>query len=52
MTSFRGRLDWLIAPVHGLVTIKSAHMLSYLLVTYGSLTQFLEPSPLSILLGV
>jgi len=52
MTSFRGRLDWLTAPVHGLVAIESAHMLSYLLVAYGSLTQFLEPSFLGILSGV
>jgi len=50
--SFHGHLDWLTIPVHGSVAIESAHMLSYLLVTYGSLTQFLEPSFLSILLGI
>jgi len=48
-TSFRGRLDCLIASVRGLIIIESAHMLSYLWVAYGLLTQFLEPSPLGVL---
>jgi len=52
-TSFCGCLDWLIASMHGLVIIESAHMLSYPWVpAYEPVTQFLEPSPLSVLLGV